>query len=94
MTVLPIRITGDPVLHTPAREVTEFAEFAQTRSNVVLDMNTVDRMDFASAGALANAIHRLEAQKKTMQIAGATPILRALLLLVGIRPEIFVRKHA
>jgi peptide deformylase len=41
MTVLPIRITGDPVLHTPAREVTEFDESLRT---LVGDMfETMDR---------------------------------------------------
>ena len=48
------------------------------------------RVDFASAGALSNAIHRLEAQRKSVQIAGATPIVRALLLLVGVRPDLLV----
>ena len=75
------------------REVTELLEFAEARSNVVVDMTALERMDFASAGALSNAIHRLGAQDKTMQIAGATPILRALLLLVGVAPEIFIRRH-
>jgi len=82
----------DPVTGATPREVKELLEFAEARSNVVLDMSALERMDFASAGALSNAIHRLGAQKKTLQIAGATPILRALLLLVGVAPDIFIRK--
>lgn len=75
-------------------QVAELLEFAQARSNVVLDMSTVDRIDFASAGALVNAIHRLAQQHKTLQVAGATPIVRALLLLVGVPGELFIRKPA
>ncbi|MDQ6619330.1 MAG: STAS domain-containing protein [Pseudomonadota bacterium] len=73
-------------------QVKSLLEFAQTRSNVVLDMLGVDRMDFASAGALANAISRVQGQKKTLQVTGAGPIVRALLLLVGVRADIFVRR--
>src|SRR3954464_6413627 len=41
MTVLPIRITGDPALHAPARPVTEFDESLRT---LVADMfETMDR---------------------------------------------------
>jgi len=52
----------------------------------------VDRIDFVCAGALLNAIARTEAQHKTVQIAGASPIVRALLLLIGISPRHFIKQ--
>ncbi|HEY8319835.1 MAG TPA: peptide deformylase [Amnibacterium sp.] len=48
MTVLPIRITGDPVLHTPAREVTDFDGTLRT---LVADM--FETMDKAPGVGLA-----------------------------------------
>ena len=48
MTVLPIRITGDPVLHSPAQPVTEFDESLRT---LVADM--FETMDAAPGVGLA-----------------------------------------
>ena len=48
MTVLPIRITGDPVLHTRARDVTEFDDDLRT---LVADM--FETMDAAPGVGLA-----------------------------------------
>ncbi len=48
MTVLPIRITGDPVLHTPAAPVTEFDDDLRT---LVADM--FETMDAAPGVGLA-----------------------------------------
>jgi len=42
--------------------------------------------------ALARAISRAESQRKSIQIVGASPIIRALLLLIGISPRHFVKK--
>ena len=55
-------------------------------------MTTVERIDFVCAGALLNTINRIEQQRKAVQIAGASPIIRALLLLIGISPRHFVKK--
>ena len=55
-------------------------------------MTSVERIDFICAGALLNAISRIESQGKAVQIVGATPIVRALLLLIGISPRHFVKK--
>jgi anti-anti-sigma regulatory factor len=55
-------------------------------------MTAVDRIDFVCAGALLNAISRAESQRKSVQIVGATPIVRALLLLIGISPRQFIKK--
>jgi hypothetical protein len=47
---------------------------------------------FRCAGALLNAISRAEAQRKSVQIIGVSPIIRALLLLIGISPRHFIKK--
>jgi anti-anti-sigma regulatory factor len=55
-------------------------------------MGGIERMDFVCAGALFNAISRAESQRKSIQIVGASPIIRALLLLIGISPRHFIKK--
>jgi len=70
----------------------KFAEFREGRNVIPIDMTALDRIDFVCAGALLNAIGRAESQNKTVQISGATPIIRALLLLIGISPRHFVKK--
>ena len=37
-------------------------------------------------------INRIESQHKSVQIVGASPIVRALLLLIGVSPRHFVKK--
>ena len=69
-------------------------EFAHGRPIVAVDMSAVERVDFVCAGALLNAVTRIEGQRKSVQIVGATPIIRALLLLIGLPPRHFVKKNA
>jgi anti-anti-sigma regulatory factor len=76
---------------TPA-QITRLADFASRNAVVQIDMTDVERVDFIFAGALFNAITRVEAQGKAVQILGASPIVRALLLLIGISPRHFVKK--
>ena len=59
---------------------------------VAVDMTGVERIDFVCAGALLNVIGRIESQHKSVQIVGASPIIRALLLLIGVSPRHFVKK--
>jgi ABC-type transporter Mla MlaB component len=66
--------------------------FAQRRAIVPVDMTAVDRIDFVCAGSLLNVINRVESQRKAVQIIGASPIIRALLLLIGISPRHFLKK--
>jgi anti-anti-sigma regulatory factor len=82
-------ITGSALQH-----VARLTEFAQHRAVVPVDLSGVDRIDFVCAGALANGINRVETQRKSVQIVGATPIIRALLLLIGISPRHFVVKKS
>ncbi len=75
-------------------QVAAFIDYAHRHDAVVLDLTAVDRVDFVCAGALLNAIGRVEGQRKSVQIIGASPIIRALLLLIGISPRHFVKKAA
>lgn len=75
-----------------APQLSQLTEFAEGRSVVPIDMSAVERIDFVCAGALLNMINRIELQRRAVQVAGATPIVRALLLLIGISPRHFVKK--
>ena len=77
-----------------APHVAALLDFALRRDLIVVDLTGVQRVDFVCAGALLNSINRIEGQRKTVQIVGASPIVRALLLLIGISPRHFVKKAA
>ena len=68
------------------------ADFAHGRQVVIVDFTDVERVDFVGAGALLNAINRVEGTRKSVQVVGASPIIRALLLLIGLSPRHFVKK--
>lgn len=80
------------LLGAATHQMAQLAEFAHAHAVVPIDMSHVDRVDFVCAGALMNAINRVEGQRKSVQIIGASPIIRALLLLIGISPRHFVKK--
>lgn len=73
-------------------QLARLQEFAQSRTVVPIDLSPVERIDFVCAGALLNAINRIEMQRKAVQFVGVTPIIRALLLLIGISPRHFVKR--
>jgi anti-anti-sigma regulatory factor len=73
-------------------QIKQLADHAHGRHLVSVDMSGVERVDFVSAGALLNAIGRIESERKTVQFMGASPMVRALLLLIGISPRHFVKK--
>ena len=75
-----------------APHLARLSDFAARGNVVQIDMTDVERVDFIFAGALFNVITRIEAQGKAVQIVGASPIVRALLLLIGISPRHFVKK--
>ena len=97
-----------PVLHTPsgtpiitwsgvligqsAPQIAGINEYAFNHAVMPIDMTAVERIDFVCAGALFNAINRIAQQRKAVQIVGASPIIRALLLLIGISPRHFIKK--
>ena len=70
----------------------KLADSMHGNSVVAVDMSEVERIDFVCAGALLNVINRVESQHKTVQLVGASPIIRALLLLIGVSPRHFVKK--
>jgi anti-anti-sigma regulatory factor len=74
-----------------AARLNELVQFASGRTVTVIDLTAVERIEFVGAGALLNTIERIEAQRKTVQLVGTSPIVRALLLLIGIAPRHFVR---
>jgi len=89
----------DAVLHwsgvltgSAQRALVDLNDHSITRNVIAIDMSEVERIDFVCAGALLNHINRIENQRKSVQISGASPIIRALLLLIGISPRHFVRK--
>ena len=73
-------------------QLAKFIVFREGRHSIPIDMSAVDRIDFVCAGAFSNAIVRAESQRKGVQIIGASPIIRALLLLIGVSPRHFVKK--
>jgi anti-anti-sigma regulatory factor len=75
-----------------APQLGNLADSTHERTVVVVDMSEVERIDFVCAGALLNQITRIESQRKAVQFVGATPIIRALLLLLGVSPRHFVKK--
>src|SRR6202171_4494003 len=73
-------------------QLAKFIVFREGRHTLPIDMTAVDRIDFVCAGAFSNAIIRAESQRKGVQIIGASPIIQALLLLIGISSRHFVKK--
>jgi anti-anti-sigma regulatory factor len=82
------------VTGTSPEALRRLLEFAQTRPRLLLDMREVKRIDFASAGALMNAMNRLGQQGKPVRIVRASAILQALLFVLGISPQQFAGKPA
>jgi ABC-type transporter Mla MlaB component len=74
------------------QQIAQVSEYSYNHAVVPIDMSEVVRVDFVCAGALLNVINRVEAQRKAVQIVGASPIIRALLLLIGISPRHFLKK--
>jgi ABC-type transporter Mla MlaB component len=75
-----------------ASHVGRLQDFAHGRQVVMVDMTAVERVDFVCAGSLLNAVNRIESQRKAVQVLGASPMIRALLLLIGLSPRHFVKK--
>ncbi len=75
-----------------APQLGKLADSAHGRAVVAVDLSDVERIDFVCAGAFLNLITRIETQRKAVQIVGVSPIIRALLLLLGVSPRHFVKK--
>jgi len=75
-------------------ELGKVQDFGHGRQIVTVDMTGVERIDFVCAGSFLNVVSRIESQRKSVHVVGATPIVRALLLLIGLSPRHFVKKDA
>jgi hypothetical protein len=75
-------------------QVSALYDFAEPRKVVQIDMSQTERLDFVCAGSLQNAVSNFEAKEKEVQILGATPVIQALLCLIGIKPEAFRAKSS
>jgi ABC-type transporter Mla MlaB component len=91
-TAAEIIVWSGVVTGSATQQIARISDYAHNHAVVPVDMTDVERIDFVCAGALLNAISRIEAQRKSVQIVGASPIIRALLLLIGISPRHFVKK--
>lgn len=69
--------------------VDELARLAAERTDITLDLSRVERIDFAAAGSCFNAIRTLEGRGKSVRIVGATPVIEAMLRLLGLGPKHF-----
>jgi anti-anti-sigma regulatory factor len=87
----PLKWTG-VMTGALAPNLGKLADTMHSHEVVAVDMSDVERIDFVCAGAFLNLINRIESQRKAVQIVGASPILRALLLLIGVSPSHFVKK--
>jgi len=83
--------SGVMVGNAPA-QASRVLDYAHGRQLIGLDFSAVERIDFVCAGALLNAINRVEGTRKSVQVLGASPLIRALLLLIGLSPRHFVKK--
>jgi anti-anti-sigma regulatory factor len=80
------------MLGSTSPQLATLLAFARGRTMVPIDMTGVERVDFVCAGAMLNAVTAVETQRKSVQIIGVSPIIRALLLLLGISPRHFVKR--
>jgi anti-anti-sigma regulatory factor len=73
-------------------QVVKLTAYADGREIVPVDLTHVERIDFVGAGAVYNAVKAIEERQKSVQIFGATPIIRAILLLIGVPAAHFYKK--
>jgi anti-anti-sigma regulatory factor len=73
-------------------QIARLHDFASSREQVLVDMTDVERIDFVCAGSLYNAIQQLQRRETVVHLAGASAIIRSLLLLIGIPPRHFAKR--
>jgi hypothetical protein len=73
-------------------QIGKLYDFGAGRDQVLVDMTGVDRIDFVCAGSLYNAIQQLARQDCMVHVAGASAIIRSLLLLIGIPARHFAKR--
>lgn len=70
-------------------QVAGLFDYIERHKVLTIDMSGVDRMDFVCAGALFNAVTHTHAQGKPLRVLGVSPIIQALLMLIGINAACF-----
>lgn len=72
----------------------ELAEYIGATNPAVLDMTSVKRIDFVSAGALLNLLTRLNRDGKTViHVRGANELVIALFVVMGIQKLVRIIRH-
>ncbi len=74
-------------------QIARLHDFAGGQEQVFVDLSGVERIDFVCAGALYNAIQQLARRDTVVLLAGASAIIRSLLLLIGIPPQYFAKRR-
>jgi len=70
-------------------QVSGLFDYIERHKVLTIDMGGVDRIDFVCAGALFNALNHTHAVGKPLRIVGVSPIIQALLMLIGISVACF-----
>lgn len=70
-------------------QVSGLFDYIERHKVLTIDMSGVDRIDFVCAGALFNALNHSHAAGKPLRIVGVSPIIQALLMLIGISVTCF-----
>jgi anti-anti-sigma regulatory factor len=70
-------------------QVMRLREFGRNNASVIIDCQALERIDFVCAGALLNELEGVERLQKPIQVSQASPIVQALLLVIGVKPRYF-----
>ena len=74
-----------------AEVIAVMRQFAETRSEIYVDCRRLRRVDFGAAGELLNEIVALKSAGKRVRMGGVSPLVGALLAVMGIPDLIEVR---
>jgi anti-anti-sigma regulatory factor len=70
-------------------QVMRVREFAKDNPTLTIDCSRLERIDFVCAGALLNELEGVERAHKPIQLVSASPVVQALLLVIGIKARYF-----
>ncbi len=76
-----------------ANELAALRDYAETRSEVIVDCRGLRRLDFVAAGELLNEVVVLASQSKSVLFAEPMPIVEALLMVMGIHEVVEIRRR-
>ena len=68
-------------------------DFAESRSNIVIDLSQVPRVDFATVGLFISMLIGLSQAGKTVVITGANQLVQALFEIMGVKEFATVKRH-